>query len=809
MNEDQSETDKDQLMTHFQEITNFYDMEQCQAILESTNWNLDQAVQSFFNGDTVVQNLEEEPIDSSDIMPSAPHIGADILTSSFSVENIFSRQNLGLNSASTQFNDSNDLYASGTSINPPIGFGFMGYNKPSNRLINFKIEYFKHKFDLHMPDSETVLALKELISDEINLPVENQKLKGWKNKDAKISDEMLLRQLNLPLDNNLFVINTNTNQTDNVIIERSSNDIDLFELVVRIVQTQKKQLTIINNSESVEAADLVDHFNQTFKTSNSLPTQYRLQFDSNVKFIEIKRKVYTLSNMNINEQEWWLYLNPEINQEETCLEQLIESGHLFNMPLNVLIENDLTLLEISSLLDKLTESNTKIATSASVPMISTSSLSLATSQTNLFNPANSKLTPQNKSNICKIGFLVTSKKSFQDDNTSIGSACTSRFKMNTDTNDLQQMNEDITEEDESHDMEVYEEEEDLDDNFMLDTAPKNVPLIAATCPAGDEFAGTRMFVEEFFKRYQPLIPIFSIGTLEDAIKDALLCPARDRKLLGMYLHSDNSLSKHIFCSKTLCDENVINFLNANFVVWPWDLTNKPHEAHFYATCSKYLGSVVTSHLKTNKIEFPAFLIVNRTRGTNEVIAVIEGTASNETMMHRLMQAYEMFEAQRIHDERSEQTRDEREQIKREQDAAYQASLQLDKAKKQKQDEENQRIKKVAESEQMKEILKIQTRQKLIKDCLDQLEPEPADDIPLNKITKIRFRLPDGQLLQRKFYIQNKLKEVLNFLTASGYFSEEFKVLSSWPRRDLTTESIDRTIEDLKLYPQETLTLEER
>ncbi len=36
-----------------------------------------------------------------------------------------------------------------------------------------------------------------------------------------------------------------------------------------------------------------------------------------------------------------------------------------------------------------------------------------------------------------------------------------------------------------------------------------------------------------------------------------------------------------------------------------------------------------------------------------------------------MQSYEMFEAQRVTDMRDEQERDERELIKREQDAAYQ------------------------------------------------------------------------------------------------------------------------------------------
>ena len=154
-------------------------------------------------------------------------------------------------------------------------------------------------------------------------------------------------------------------------------------------------------------------------------------------------------------------------------------------------------------------------------------------------------------------------------------------------------------------------------------------------------------MEEFFKRYQPIIPLFYIGSLESAIKEALLCSARNRKLLGIYLHNDKSVCRHIFCAKTLCDENVVNFLISNFVVWGWDLTFEQHEQSFFTSCSKFLGSVVANHLKTSKIIYPAFLIVNRMRGTNEVIAVIEGDASQDTMINRLMQSYEMFESQRI------------------------------------------------------------------------------------------------------------------------------------------------------------------
>jgi hypothetical protein len=75
-------------------------------------------------------------------------------------------------------------------------------------------------------------------------------------------------------------------------------------------------------------------------------------------------------------------------------------------------------------------------------------------------------------------------------------------------------NDEIIEEDNefSSHIEIDEEDEDLDDHFLAESSiPKQKALIPSSCPVGDELNGTTMFVEEFFKRYQPLIPIFSIG----------------------------------------------------------------------------------------------------------------------------------------------------------------------------------------------------------------------------------------------------------------------------------------------------------
>lgn len=78
-----------------------------------------------------------------------------------------------------------------------------------------------------------------------------------------------------------------------------------------------------------------------------------------------------------------------------------------------------------------------------------------------------------------------------------------------------------------------------------------------------------------------------------------------------------------------------------------------------------------------------------------------------------------------------------------------------------------------------------------------------------QVARIRFRTPDGEMFQRRFRANDKLSSVLDFITSEGYFPDDYKLLSSWPRRDLTGESVDKTLDELKLYPQETLTLEQR
>lgn len=89
----------------------------------------------------------------------------------------------------------------------------------------------------------------------------------------------------------------------------------------------------------------------------------------------------------------------------------------------------------------------------------------------------------------------------------------------------------------------------------------------------------------------------------------------------------------------------------------------------------------------------------------------------------------------------------------------------------------------------------------------RLPEEPAE--ASDGITKIRVRVPKGEFLERRFWESDSLQTLLDWLHVQGYHSAEFKLLTSWPRRDLTAAKTNLSLKRLSLCPQETVILEER
>ncbi|XP_056460287.1 FAS-associated factor 1 isoform X1 [Gadus chalcogrammus] len=346
----------------------------------------------------------------------------------------------------------------------------------------------------------------------------------------------------------------------------------------------------------------------------------------------------------------------------------------------------------------------------------------------------------------------------------------------------------------------------VDDSEMFgmgSSTSRKSPLM----PENSENEGDALlhFTAEFSTRYGEVHPMFFIGSLEAASQEAFYGKARERKLLAIYLHNDESVLSNVFCSQMMCADSIVAYLSQNFITWAWDVTKEANKARLLTMCTRHFGSVVAQTIRTYKTDqFPLLLIVMGKRTSNEVLNVIQGNTTVDELMMRLMGAQEIFTAQQQEDIKDEDEREAREMVKREQDEAYRLSLEADRKKREAQEKEE------AEQVRQEQMRKEQEDEKeAIRLSLEQaLPPEPTQEKG-EPISKLRIRTPSGEFLERRFLGSCKLQVLFDFVASKGYPFEQFKLLTTFPRKNITQLDPGSTLLDAKLFPQETLFLEAR
>nr|XP_023019734.1 FAS-associated factor 1 [Leptinotarsa decemlineata] len=351
----------------------------------------------------------------------------------------------------------------------------------------------------------------------------------------------------------------------------------------------------------------------------------------------------------------------------------------------------------------------------------------------------------------------------------------------------------------------------VDDEYFVDNdvspAKRTEPLIPDNIE--DEIIGSITFSEQFTARYGHIHPAFYQSTLEDAIKEACSKPAKDKKILAIYLHHDASVLTNVFCTQLLGFESVMQMFEKNFVLWGWDVTFESNRTKLQQSVNNCLGSTAAMSLRNIPVDrLPAIFLIMKIRSTTEIFNVVYGNVGVNELLSSLIECVEVFtEHQRV-EIKEEEERAERELVKFEQDMAFRESLEADRAK-----EEAKRMQERAENEERQRLESEKAESEAKKEAhRRQVEASLPPEPPLGQgdgITKIRFRLPKGDNLERRFQANTPLKVLLDFLVVKGYPSEEYKVISSWPRRDLTSLDKYQTLKELKLCPQETVILEER
>ncbi|KAL5022519.1 hypothetical protein ScPMuIL_001674 [Solemya velum] len=332
----------------------------------------------------------------------------------------------------------------------------------------------------------------------------------------------------------------------------------------------------------------------------------------------------------------------------------------------------------------------------------------------------------------------------------------------------------------------------------------------------DEMEALEHFTNEFGARYGECHPVFYVGSLNDAIRDALMVKARERKLLAVYLHHDSSILSNVFCSQILCSEGVVSFLSNNFLTWAWDMTHQTNSDRLITMANRHFGSVAADQIRSFKADqLPALLIISRSRGANQVVYVIQGHVTLDELMTRLIQSVEVFQDQQRAEISEEQEREARDQIRQEQDEAYLMSLAADRKKAEAQREEEKRKQDAMEQEMLRQNEEEQRRQEedavkqAIQESLAKVLPDEPPSNTDEKVSKLRIRSPEGETLIRRFYARELLKTLFNYLASKGFDIKTYKVLTTFPRRDISQLDPEASLLDLKIFPQETLILEER
>ncbi|OXB59111.1 hypothetical protein ASZ78_011456 [Callipepla squamata] len=622
------------------------------------------------------------------------------------------------------------------------------------RMLDFRVEYRDRNVDVVLEDSSTVGDIKHILENELQIPASKMLLKGWKTGD--VDDSTVLKTLHLPKNNSLYVLTPDLpppSSSHSGALQESLNQNFMLIITHREVQREynlnfsgsstiqevmKEVITISVPFQTVldprilvklnfhliveeEEKSIVDKYVQMLMLMILAPCS-----QNSLMFSPVKRNVYDLTSIPVRHQLWegW---PPSATDDSYCYSTLtIKSPCMQKTQLAV----------------------------ESVALISDCcfflQMTLAVSGVNF---------PCHRLTVGRRSSPVQTREQSEEQCTDV------HMVSDSDGDDF----EDAT-------------EFGVDDGEMFGVASsalRKSPMMPEN--AENEGDALLQFTAEFSSRYGDCHPVYFIGSLEAAFQEAFYGKARDRKLLAIYLHHDESVLTNVFCSQMLCAESIVSYLSQNFITWAWDMTKEANRARFLTMCTRHFGSVVAQTIRTQKTDqFPLFLIIMGKRSSNEVLNVIQGNTTVDELMMRLMAAMEIFSAQQQEDIKDEDEREARENVKREQDEAYRISLEADRAKREAQERE------MAEQFRLEQIRKEQEEEReAIRLSLEQsLPPEPKEE-STESVSKLRIRTPSGEFFERRFLASSKLQVVFDFVASKGYPWEEYKLLGTFPRRDVS------------------------
>lgn len=130
-------------------------------------------------------------------------------------------------------------------------------------------------------------------------------------------------------------------------------------------------------------------------------------------------------------------------------------------------------------------------------------------------------------------------------------------------------------------------------------------------------------------------------------------------------------------------------------------------------------------------------------------------------------------------------RQERDTIRQEQDAAYQQSLQADREKKLKKEEElrDREAREQAERQRQRQLDELHQSLASLKCNIASKLPGEPSQVDRGAV-RLVFKLPDGTRIKRNFFRHDKIKYLYWFVFSLSNAPLQFKMTTNFPKRDL-------------------------
>mmetsp|Transcript_14762 Transcript_14762/g.19304 ORF Transcript_14762/g.19304 Transcript_14762/m.19304 type:complete len:403 (+) Transcript_14762:131-1339(+) len=289
---------------------------------------------------------------------------------------------------------------------------------------------------------------------------------------------------------------------------------------------------------------------------------------------------------------------------------------------------------------------------------------------------------------------------------------------------------------------------------------------------------------------------------------------QQQSLLLIYLHSPLHRSSEAFCKQVLCHDSMLNFINQPNISALGVSIHTAQGAYLaqllHASCFPFLA------LLQPKVSTTGAAQNNNNSGTMSLVMRAEGPALTDLSVQQLLPHFQttltrhqviVSEAEMRRLQRQEES-----DLRRQQDEEYQATLEADQERERQKREAGEReVRRLREQQEEEERQQVADAAKL-DNARAQVPPEPPTTGASGPVTTIRFVLPSGTKLNRRFYSHESIRGILAYLIMYFYdneidMSENIGVSTSFPKKSYNDDP-SLTLEEAGLAPQAVLMVQD-